>query len=144
MLAVFCVGHTIKSLLCIFQLCIFYLQGFGAQLRVPKLPDAMRIPNTPTTETNPRSDEAKAKELDQARISKRLIKFPNSQSSWVPLCYTRPKNAFVIHWQLKIIVSLNMSPQQRSPKVVGMKMAVALTHMCARMLTSNILSIWWS
>lgn len=37
------------------------------------------------------------KKVGQALISKRLIKFPNSQSSWVPLCYTCLTDAFVIH-----------------------------------------------
>lgn len=35
--AAFCAGQPIKTLLCVFQPCIFYLQGLGAQLRVPKL-----------------------------------------------------------------------------------------------------------
>ena len=52
-LAGYCTCHLMKALLCIFQLCIFDLQRLGAQLWAPKLPDAMRNPNTPMTETNP-------------------------------------------------------------------------------------------
>lgn len=42
--AAFCAGEPIKTLVCIFQLRIFYLQGLGAQLRAPKLPNVKREP----------------------------------------------------------------------------------------------------
>ena len=35
--AAFCAGQPIKTLLRVFQPCIFYLQGLSTQLRVPKL-----------------------------------------------------------------------------------------------------------
>lgn len=56
------------------------------------------------------------KELGPAQISKSSVRFPNGLSSWGPLCYAHPRDAFVIHWQLKRIVSLKTPPQKRSQK----------------------------